>query len=247
MGRGATIKLRSISIKFIMNKEKMKYIFGFLVFLFSMLAYGEKNTEYIASEIPSDTAIYGKLTIDKLLDESEEEGDFVWGNEITIKFEDLEKILIKNQDDVPMIDIVYKVPSINLAKDVEEKISRPLEAVLSEIEGVEHVYSESKKGQAKIIVQFIEGIEYFEALSLVKKTVSLSKNKLLLKGLEKPMIMKSMDAAINHEEFAKFKTNLLLTVFAELCQETGKGIGVSKKLEAEKLLQECIKSLEKTE
>ena len=227
----------------------MKYIFSFLVFLFSMFAYGEKNTEnveYVTSEEPSDTAIYGEFT-DELLEELKGEGGFVWGGETTIKFEDLEKILlVENHDDLSMIDIVYKVPSINLSKNVEEKISLPLEASLSEIEGIEHIYSESKKGEAKITVQFTEGIEYSDALNLVKKTLSISKNKFLPKDLEKPIITRSIDVPINYEKFEKLKTQLLLMAFVGLCQETGRDTGISKKLEAEKILQECVKSLEKT-
>lgn len=221
----------------------MKYILSFLVVVFSVVAYGEENTEYVTYEESnsSDTAVYGEFDIDELLEKLNEEGGFVWGGETTIKFEDIKKNLtIKNQDNVPMIDIIYKVPSINLAKDVEEKISRPLEVSFSEIEGVDHVYSASKKGEAKITVQFIEDTEYSNALSLVKKIVGFTKNKILPKGLEEPIIMKSMDVSINYTELAKFKANLLLTAFVKRCQEKGKDVGINKELVDGKFLQECV-------
>jgi multidrug efflux pump subunit AcrB len=57
---------------------------------------------------------------------------------------------------VPMIDIFIGYPGAT-PKEVETRITAPLEKIISNIKGVEHVYSTSMNGQAAVIVQFIVG------------------------------------------------------------------------------------------
>jgi multidrug efflux pump subunit AcrB len=57
---------------------------------------------------------------------------------------------------VPMIDIFVGYPGAT-PKEVESRIAAPLEKMISNIKGVEHVYSTSMNGQAAIIVQFTVG------------------------------------------------------------------------------------------
>lgn len=104
-----------------------------------------------------------------------------------------EKIVpIQNNNNPVIIDILYKAPNINTPREIEEKISRPIESVMSEIEGIESIYSASKNAEALISVQFEVGIKYINALSLLKKSVeSVSTKKLLPEGLESPILKES--------------------------------------------------------
>lgn len=57
---------------------------------------------------------------------------------------------------VPMIDVFVSYPGAS-AKDVEEKVTKPMEKLLWEIKGVEYVYSISKPGNSMVIVRFHVG------------------------------------------------------------------------------------------
>lgn len=67
------------------------------------------------------------------------------------------------QIDVTMADILVAVPGAS-AREVESAVATPAEQVMSEIKGVEHVYSVSRQGQALVTVQFEVGITRQEAL-----------------------------------------------------------------------------------
>lgn len=77
------------------------------------------------------------------------------------------------QIQVPMADIFIGYPGAG-PKEVETKVAAPLEKVISNVKGVEYVYSTSMKGQAMLIVQFFVG-ENVEA-SLVKLYSEIMKN-----------------------------------------------------------------------
>ncbi|HLG40837.1 MAG TPA: efflux RND transporter permease subunit, partial [Chitinophagaceae bacterium] len=77
------------------------------------------------------------------------------------------------QIQVPMADIFVGFPGAT-PKEVETKVSAPLEKMISNIKGVEYVYSTSMKGQAMIIVQFFVGQDVER--SLVKLYNELMKN-----------------------------------------------------------------------
>ncbi len=57
------------------------------------------------------------------------------------------------QIEVPMADIFLRYPGAT-PKEIETKIAAPLEKIISNLPGVEHIYSTSMSGQAMIIVQF---------------------------------------------------------------------------------------------
>ncbi|MEE9351761.1 MAG: efflux RND transporter permease subunit, partial [Thiotrichaceae bacterium] len=78
------------------------------------------------------------------------------------------------QVSVPMVDIFVAYPGASTS-EVESQIARPLEAIMSEITGVEHVYSASSRGQAMITVQFTVGEDYNQ--SIVKLHDKLEANK----------------------------------------------------------------------
>jgi multidrug efflux pump subunit AcrB len=67
------------------------------------------------------------------------------------------------QIDVTMANVIVPFPGAP-AEDVENLVSYPLEQVLSEIEGVKHVYSTSRAGSALITVEFAVGVPRQEAL-----------------------------------------------------------------------------------
>lgn len=77
------------------------------------------------------------------------------------------------QIDVPMADIMIGIPGAS-PQEVENTVAAPLEKVVSNIKGVEHVYSTSMKGQAMVSVQFYVG-EDIER-SLVKLYNEIMKN-----------------------------------------------------------------------
>lgn len=60
------------------------------------------------------------------------------------------------QIEVPIADIFIGFPGAS-PREIETKISSPLEKIISNIKGVEYVYSTSMPGQAMLIVQFYVG------------------------------------------------------------------------------------------
>lgn len=77
------------------------------------------------------------------------------------------------QIDVPIADIFIGYPGAG-PKEVETKLTAPLEKVVSNVKGVEYVYSTSMQGRAMLIVQFYVG-EDIER-SMVKLYDELLKN-----------------------------------------------------------------------
>ena len=77
------------------------------------------------------------------------------------------------QIDVPTADIFLRYPGAS-PKEVETRVVQPLEKIVSNVKGVEHVYSTSMTGQAMIVVQFYVGEDVER--SLVKLYNELMKN-----------------------------------------------------------------------
>jgi len=57
---------------------------------------------------------------------------------------------------VPMIDILVDAPGVN-AKQVERQVTTPLEKLLAQINGVEHVYSTTQNSKAVVTLRFYVG------------------------------------------------------------------------------------------
>ena len=57
---------------------------------------------------------------------------------------------------VPMSDVIVRMPGAS-AKEVEQRVTKPLERLLWEIPGVEYLYSTSSPGLATVIVRFKVG------------------------------------------------------------------------------------------
>ncbi|MFM2126056.1 MAG: hypothetical protein RL328_2507, partial [Acidobacteriota bacterium] len=66
---------------------------------------------------------------------------------------------------VPMIDVMVAMPGAS-AREVEERVTKPMEKLLWEIPGVEYIYSTSSPGQSIAIVRFLVGED--EEDSIVK-------------------------------------------------------------------------------
>ncbi len=90
------------------------------------------------------------------------------------------------QIEVPMADVMIGFPGAS-PQEVETKIAAPLEKIISNVKGVEYVYSSSMQGQAMLIVQFYVGEDVER--SLVKLYSELMKNMdQLPQGATMPMI-----------------------------------------------------------
>ena len=87
---------------------------------------------------------------------------------------------------VPMVDVMVGMPGAS-AKEVEERVVRPMEQLLWEIQGVEYVYSTAMSGQAMTIVRFKVGEDVEK--SLVKLNQKLQANyDRIPAGVTPPMI-----------------------------------------------------------
>ncbi len=64
---------------------------------------------------------------------------------------------------VPMIDVFVQMPGAG-AKEVEERVTKPMEKLLWEIPGVEYIYSTSSPGQSMAIVRFLVGTPEEDAI-----------------------------------------------------------------------------------
>ncbi|AGA34584.1 Acriflavin resistance protein [Thioalkalivibrio nitratireducens DSM 14787] len=99
-------------------------------------------------------------------------------------------IITPRQEDpqisVPMVDIFVSYPGVP-SEQVASLVARPLERLMSEISGVDNVYSVSHRGQSMVTVQFDVG-EEMES-SIVKVHDKLMSNRdLMPPGVSEPMV-----------------------------------------------------------
>ena len=64
---------------------------------------------------------------------------------------------------VPMIDVFVQMPGAG-AKEVEERVTKPMEKLLWEVPGVEYLYSTSSPGGAMVVVRFLVGTKEEDAI-----------------------------------------------------------------------------------
>jgi len=87
---------------------------------------------------------------------------------------------------VPMADVMVAYPGAN-PKEVENRVVKPLEKIISDIKGVEHVHTMAMNGQAMIIVQFYVGEDTEK--SYVNLYNELMKHRdLFVNGIFEPMV-----------------------------------------------------------
>lgn len=90
------------------------------------------------------------------------------------------------QINVPMADVMVGYPGAN-PTEVENRVIKPLEKIISNIKGVEHIHSMAMNGQAMIIVQFYVGQDIER--SYVKLYDELMKHENIFpQGVYKPMV-----------------------------------------------------------
>ena len=87
---------------------------------------------------------------------------------------------------VPMVDVMVTMPGAS-AKEVEERVTKPMERLLWQLPGVEYVYSTSSPGQSVVIVRFLVGQD--EERSLVRMQDKLAAHAdIIPPGASRPMV-----------------------------------------------------------
>ena len=130
---------------------------------------------------------------------------------------------------VPMADVWLPFPGAS-AKIVEEQLTKPFERKLSEIKGVEYVYSISKPGGALIIVRFYVGQPMEQ--SLVDLYDKLMANQDLLPPGAEPFLVKPKDVndvpivtlTLSSERYGEFELRRLAE---QVLEEVKKVAGTS--------------------
>ena len=87
---------------------------------------------------------------------------------------------------VPMIDVFVQMPGAS-AREVEERVTKPMEKLLWEIPGVEYIYSTSSPGMSMAIVRFYVGQD--EEKSIVRLNQKMFANfDLIPPGASQPLV-----------------------------------------------------------
>jgi len=87
---------------------------------------------------------------------------------------------------VPMIDVFVQMPGAS-SREVEERVTKPMEKLLWEIPGVEYIYSTSSPGQSLAIVRFYVGQD--EEKSVVRLNQKLQANfDVIPPGASRPLV-----------------------------------------------------------
>jgi multidrug efflux pump subunit AcrB len=87
---------------------------------------------------------------------------------------------------VPMVDVLVTMPGAG-AKEVEERVTRPMEKLLWEIPGVEYIYSTSSEGQSLVIVRFKVGEDMQRSLVKLNQKLQSNYDK-IPHGVSQPLI-----------------------------------------------------------
>lgn len=87
---------------------------------------------------------------------------------------------------VPMIDVFVEAPGMT-AKEVEERVTSPMEKLLWEVPGVEYLYSTSRPGMSMVVVRFLVGQD--EEASILKTYNKLYANfDRIPPGVSRPLV-----------------------------------------------------------
>ncbi len=87
---------------------------------------------------------------------------------------------------VPMIDIFVQMPGAS-AREVEERVTKPMEKLLWEVSGVEYLYSTSSPGMAMVVVRFYVGEKEEDAIVRLNQKMSANFD-LIPPGASRPLI-----------------------------------------------------------
>jgi multidrug efflux pump subunit AcrB len=87
---------------------------------------------------------------------------------------------------VPMVDVFVQMPGAS-AREVEERVTKPMEKLLWEVPGVEYIYSTSSPGASTAIIRFLVGQD--EEKSIVRLNQKLNANlDLIPPGASLPLV-----------------------------------------------------------
>lgn len=87
---------------------------------------------------------------------------------------------------VPMIDVMVQMPG-STSKEVEERVTKPMERLLWEIPGVEYVYSTSSPGMSMAIVRFKVGQNEEDAIVRLNQKMSANMD-MIPQGASPPLV-----------------------------------------------------------
>ena len=87
---------------------------------------------------------------------------------------------------VPMIDVFVEMPGAS-AKEVEERVTKPMEKLLWEVPGVEYIYSTSSPGQSMVVVRFFVGENEEKAILRLQSKLSANYD-LIPQGVSRPLV-----------------------------------------------------------
>ena len=133
---------------------------------------------------------------------------------------------------VPMVDVFVTYPGAS-AKEVEERVTRPMEKFLWEIKGVEYLYSIVKPGQNLTIVRFYVGENMEDSLVKLYNKLMSNYDK-IPPGVSQPLVKpKSIDdvpilALTLWSENSRYGGYELRRLARELCDEIKKDQDVSE-------------------
>ncbi|MBW2659689.1 MAG: efflux RND transporter permease subunit [Deltaproteobacteria bacterium] len=72
---------------------------------------------------------------------------------------------------VPMIDVMVSMPGAT-AKEIEQRVSIPMEKMLYELPGIEHIYSTSMEGQSLLVARFYVGNDLEQSIVLLNQKLA---------------------------------------------------------------------------
>lgn len=91
------------------------------------------------------------------------------------------------QISVPMVDITVRADGLK-APDAVELVTKPLEAIVKGIDGVEHVYSQTQDDRAMVTARFLVGTKAEDAILRVHEKIRANMDRIPL-GIPEPLIV----------------------------------------------------------
>ncbi len=92
------------------------------------------------------------------------------------------------QISVPMVDIMVSANGLK-APDAAELVTKPLEAIIKAIGGVEHVYSQTQDDQAMVTARFLAGTSDDDAVLRVHEQIRANLNRIPI-GIPEPLVVR---------------------------------------------------------
>ncbi|HEX3991792.1 MAG TPA: efflux RND transporter permease subunit, partial [Acetobacteraceae bacterium] len=92
------------------------------------------------------------------------------------------------QISVPMVDIMVSANGLKAA-DAAELVTKPLEAIVKAINGVEHVYSQTQDDQVLVTARFLVGTSEDDAVLRVHEQIRANINRIPI-GIPEPLVVR---------------------------------------------------------